>query len=73
MEQLTARGTLVLIAPDGGKRQRARPGWEGGLYTFMPRVLATESGGALYAKRPGMAQPVTARTVLPGRGAASLD
>ena len=51
MEQLTGRGTVVLIPPDAGKRQGARPGWDGGLYTFMRRVLATDRGGELYAKR----------------------
>ena len=35
MQQLTGRGTVVLIPPDAGKRKRARPGWDGGLYTFM--------------------------------------
>ena len=35
MEQLIGRGTVVLIPPDAGKRKGARPGWDGGLYTFM--------------------------------------
>jgi len=34
---------------DARKRGRARPGWDGGPYAFMRRVLATEHGGALYA------------------------
>src|SRR5215204_1533914 len=45
MEHLTGRGTVVLIPPDAGKRKGARPGWDGGLYAFMRRVLATEPGG----------------------------
>src|SRR3954447_18789257 len=62
MEQLTGRGIVVLIPPDAGKRQGARPGWDGGLYTFMRRVLATERGGELYAKRKGMIEPIFADT-----------
>jgi hypothetical protein len=42
MQQLTGRGTVVLIPPDAGKRKGARPGWDGGLYAFMRRVLASE-------------------------------
>jgi Transposase DDE domain len=40
----------------------SRPGWDGGPYTFMRRVLATEPGGALYAKRQTMVEPVFADT-----------
>jgi hypothetical protein len=46
-------------------RQQARgrtPGWNGGLYAFMRRVLATDQGGALYAKRQAMIEPVFADT-----------
>ncbi len=62
MQQLTAGGTVVLIPPDAGKRKGARPGWDGGLYAFMRRVLATDRGGELYAKRQGMIEPVFAQT-----------
>jgi hypothetical protein len=41
MKRLTGRGTVVLISPDRGKCQGARPGWDGGLYAFMRRVVAT--------------------------------
>jgi transposase len=58
IEQLTGRGTVVLIPPDASKRQGTRPGWDGGLYDFMRRVLATDHGGELYAKRKGMIEPV---------------
>ncbi len=50
-EHLTGRGTTVLIPPDAGKRKGSRPGWDGGRYAFMRRVLATEHGSGLYAKR----------------------
>jgi hypothetical protein len=50
MEAIVDHGIQVLIPPDAGKRAGARPGWDGGLYTFMRRVLATDHGGGLYAK-----------------------
>ena len=62
MDRLTGDGTVVLIPPDAGKRKGARPGWDGGLYTFMRRVLASDRGGELYAKRQGMIEPVFAHT-----------
>jgi hypothetical protein len=62
MERLTGGGTVVLIPPDAGKRKGARPGWDGGLYAFMRRVLASDRGGDLYAKRQGMIEPVFADT-----------
>jgi transposase len=60
MEAIVDRGIQVLIPPDAGKRSGARPGWDGGLYAFMRRVLATDHGGGLYAKRQGMIEPVFA-------------
>jgi transposase len=62
MERLLADGLTVLIPPDAKKRAGARPGWDGGAYAFMRRVLATEAGGALYAKRQTMVEPVFADT-----------
>jgi transposase len=58
IENVVSRGIQVLIPPDGGKRKSARPGWDGGLYAFMRRVLATELGGELYGKRKAMVEPV---------------
>jgi len=52
----------VLIPPDALKRGGARPGWDGGAYTFMRRVLDTDHGGGLYRKRQGMIEPVFADT-----------
>jgi transposase len=51
MENIVSRGIPVLIPPDAGLRQGARPGWDGGLYAFMRRVLSTERAQALYRKR----------------------
>jgi transposase len=62
MERLVADGMIVLVPPDAKKRGGARPGWDGGLYAFMRRVLATERGGELYAKRQTMIEPVFADT-----------
>jgi hypothetical protein len=47
MQALAADGVRVLIVPDANKRKGARPGWKGGLYAFMRRVLSTNHGGGL--------------------------
>jgi hypothetical protein len=44
------------------KRKGTRPGWDGGAYAFMRRVVQTERGGGLYRKRQGMIEPVFANT-----------
>src|SRR3954462_3714891 len=62
MDALVERGIQVLIPPDAGKRKGTRPGWDGGLYAYMRRVLATDRGGGLYAKRQDMIEPVFADT-----------
>jgi transposase len=41
MDAIVSRGMQVLIPPDAGKRKGTRPGWDGGLYAFMRRVLET--------------------------------
>jgi transposase len=58
MENIVGRGIQVLIPPDSGLRTSARPGWDGGLYAFMRRVLATDKGKALYRKRHATIEPV---------------
>jgi transposase len=58
MQQITANGMQVLVPPDSGLRAGARPGWDGGFYAFMRRVLATDHGRALYAKRKHSIEPV---------------
>jgi transposase len=58
MENIVGRGIQVLIPPDSGLRTSARPGWDGGLYAFMRRVLATDQGKALYRKRHATIEPV---------------
>jgi transposase len=62
MQSLAAEGLQVLIPPDANKRKGTRPGWDGGFYAFMRRVLATPGGAALYRRRPAMIEPVFADT-----------
>ena len=58
MQRLVNDGMQVLVPPDSGLRQGARPGWDGGYYAFMRRVLTSEHGHALYAKRKHSIEPV---------------
>ena len=44
MQALAGDGIAILIPPDAKKRKGARPGWDGGLYAFMRRVLDTDRG-----------------------------
>jgi hypothetical protein len=62
MESIVNRGIQVLVPPDSSRRKGKRPGWDGGAYAFMRRVLATDLGGALYRKRQWMVEPVFADT-----------
>ena len=58
IERIVSNGTQVLVPPDSGLRASARPGWEGGLYAFMRRVLSSDHGHELYAKRKLSIEPV---------------
>jgi hypothetical protein len=64
MQRIVATGTQVLVPPDSSRRRgkSTRPGWDGGLYAFMRRVLSTDRGGELYGKRQPMIEPVFANT-----------
>jgi hypothetical protein len=62
MESIIDRGIQVLIPPDAGKRKGTRPGWDGGAYAHMRRVLQTDLGRALYRKRQAMIEPVFGHT-----------
>jgi transposase len=63
MDTLSAgHGIPVLIPPDGGKREGERPGWTGGRFSFMRRVLGTDHGKELYAKRQQTIEPVFGHT-----------
>jgi hypothetical protein len=52
----------VLIPPDSSRRKAPRPGWDGGLYAFMRRVLDTDHGRELYRQRQQLIEPVFAQT-----------
>ncbi len=53
MEPIVSDGIAVLVAPDAGKRQGARPGCAGGLYAFMRRVLAQRARRRPLRQAPG--------------------
>jgi transposase len=55
-------GIQVLIPPDSGKRDGERPGWTGGRYSFMRRVLASDLGRETYRKRQQSIEPVYGHT-----------
>ena len=62
IDELMGRGIQVLVPPDANKRKGTRPGWNGGRYAFMRRVLESDTGGGLYRKRQQMIEPVFADT-----------
>lgn len=62
MDNLAADGIPVLISPDGGKRDRPRPGWQGGRYSWMRHLLTSDLGGGLYRRRQGMIEAVFGQT-----------
>jgi transposase len=58
IETVVDAGIQVLVSPDSGLRRGARPGWTGGLYDVMRRVLASPDGRALYRRRQATIEPV---------------
>ncbi len=58
MQRIIGRGIPVLIPPDRATRNGQRPGWSGGLYTFMRGALTSELGSRLYRKRKTLIEPV---------------
>jgi type IV secretory pathway protease TraF len=71
IEAVVSDGIQVLVPPDAGLRKGARPGWTGGLYDFMRRVLATPDRRALYRQRQITIEPVSARSSSTPRSDAS--
>ena len=61
METVVSDGMQVLVPPDAGLRDGARPGWQDGMYAFMRRVLSSEAGHALYKHRKASVEPVFAQ------------
>jgi hypothetical protein len=62
MQRLAARGIPALIPPDANTREGQRPGWSGGFYAFMRRVLASDTGHQLYRQRQMLVEPVFGHT-----------
>jgi transposase len=58
IEALVAQGIQTLVAPDADRRKEPSPSRRGGLYDFMRRVLTTDHGGELYARRQAVIEPV---------------
>jgi Transposase DDE domain len=58
MQTISEQGFEVLVPPDGGLREGARPGWEDGLYALMRRVLSTDRGQQIYRQRKITVEPV---------------
>jgi transposase len=58
IEAVVSDGIQILVPPDSGLRKAPRPGWTGGLYDFMRRVLATPEGRVLYRQRQVSIEPV---------------
>ena len=61
MENIVSDGIKVLVPPDAGLREGARPGWDQGPYAFMRRVLASDAGHELYKHRKATVEPVFAQ------------
>jgi len=61
-EVIANKHIQVLIPPDGSATGKQRAGWQGGRYSWMRTVLATEHGGDLYRKRKQMIEPVFGHT-----------
>jgi hypothetical protein len=61
MENIVSDGIKVLVPPDAGLRDGARPGWDKGAYAFMRRVLSSEAGHELYKHRKATVEPVFAQ------------
>ena len=61
IESIVSDGIQVLVPPDAGLRDGARPGGKKGMYAFMRRVLASETGHKLYKHRKATVEPVFAQ------------
>jgi transposase len=63
MDEVVAHKHIaVLIPPDKGSRGTPRPGWTGGRYAWMRRVLSSELGQRLYRKRAQTVEPLFGNT-----------
>ena len=62
MERAIAQAARSSSRPTPANAKRRGPGWTGGYYAFMRRVLASERGGELYGRRQPMIEPVFGQT-----------
>ncbi len=51
IESLVSDGIQVLVPPDSSLASTSRAGWDGGMYSFMRRVLSSPQGHGLYQVR----------------------
>jgi transposase len=58
IEALVAQGIQTLVAPDADRRKDPSPSRRSGLFDFMRRVLASDHGGQLDARRQATIEPV---------------
>ena len=61
MERIVSEGIQVLVPPDAGLREGARPGWNKGPYAAMRQMLANDAGHELYKHRKATVEPVFAQ------------
>jgi len=61
MENIVSDGIQVLVPPDAGLRDGARPGRDEGPYAFTRRVLSSDAGHELYRHRKATVEPVLAQ------------
>jgi hypothetical protein len=80
--QIVIAAEVMTVAPDFGhlepmldakSRKGTRPRWDGGLYAFMRRVLASERGGELFGQRQAIIEPVFANRSSTAASTASDD
>jgi transposase len=72
IEALVAQGIQTLVAPDADRRKDPSPSRRGGLFDFMRRVLTSDYGGQLYARRQAVIEPVFGQ-IKHNRGAARFQ
>ena len=71
MQQLAGEGVSVLVPPDAGLRRGPRPGWTGGMDSFMCRVLETPAARTSTGSVRSRSSPCSARSSSTARSNAS--
>ena len=73
MDELAAQGIPVLIPPDSKKRKTTRPGWDGGRYAWMRRLLASDYGRESTPSATNSSSRCSGRSSSTARSTASND